>query len=215
MNMPVKQHLIDPEICIRCYTCEAACPIGAIEHDDRNVVVKAESCNFCMACVPVCPTGSIDEWRIVEEPYSLADQYGWTELPAQAEVNAGQPATETTLEAFDDAVAAHARRGAFRRRRKGEGARERLQAVGQYVHARQARGGDRSGQLSPDGRRGGRGRAPHHPRFRRPAFPGARRPEPRDHSAGRGQRAAGRICRGSIRFRALATASARTSTTCR
>ncbi|CAN5601233.1 hypothetical protein BH23PSE1_BH23PSE1_12830 [soil metagenome] len=23
MNAPVKQHLIDPEICIRCHTCEA------------------------------------------------------------------------------------------------------------------------------------------------------------------------------------------------
>ena len=37
----LKQHLIDPEICIRCYSCEAACPIGAIEHDGTNVVVKA------------------------------------------------------------------------------------------------------------------------------------------------------------------------------
>ena len=61
MTKPVKQHLINPEICIRCYTCEAACPIGAIEHDGVNVVVKAETCDFCMSCVPVCPTGSIDE----------------------------------------------------------------------------------------------------------------------------------------------------------
>ncbi|MGA1732739.1 MAG: 4Fe-4S binding protein, partial [Burkholderiaceae bacterium] len=33
------QHLIDPEICIRCNTCESTCPIGAITHDDRNYVV--------------------------------------------------------------------------------------------------------------------------------------------------------------------------------
>ena len=102
MNEPVKQHLIDPEVCIRCYTCEPACPIGAIEHDGTNVVVKAEACNFCMSCIPVCPTGSIDEWRVVATPYTLAEQYGWSELPAQAALNGAGAATE----AFDEGVAA-------------------------------------------------------------------------------------------------------------
>ncbi|MGJ8626079.1 MAG: benzoyl-CoA 2,3-epoxidase subunit BoxA [Sulfitobacter sp.] len=83
MNQPVKQHLIDPEICIRCYTCENTCPIGAIEHDDNNVVVNADICNFCMDCIPVCPTGSIDEWRVVQAPYTLAEQYEMEELPEQ------------------------------------------------------------------------------------------------------------------------------------
>jgi len=81
MTTPVKQHLIDPEICIRCYTCEMTCPIGAIEHDDNNVVVNADVCNFCMDCIPVCPTGSIDEWRVVETPYTLEEQYEFDELP--------------------------------------------------------------------------------------------------------------------------------------
>lgn len=99
MNAPVKQHLIDPEICIRCYTCENTCPVGAIVHDDVNVVVNAESCNFCMDCIPVCPTGSIDEWRIVETPYSLDEQFGWAELPPQADL-------APTLEALDDTMAA-------------------------------------------------------------------------------------------------------------
>lgn len=80
----MKQHVIDPEICIRCHSCENACPIGAIEHDERNVVVKAEACNFCMNCVPVCPTGSIDNWREVATPYSLQEQYSWDELPPAA-----------------------------------------------------------------------------------------------------------------------------------
>jgi benzoyl-CoA 2,3-dioxygenase component A len=102
MSAPVKQHLIDPEICIRCYTCEATCPIGAIEHDGTNVVVKAEACNFCMACIPVCPTGSIDEWRVVETPYTLAEQYGWSELPAQEAL----PGGESETEAFDEPIAA-------------------------------------------------------------------------------------------------------------
>ncbi len=38
----IQQHLIDPEICIRCNTCEATCPVGAITHDSRNYVVDAE-----------------------------------------------------------------------------------------------------------------------------------------------------------------------------
>ena len=59
------QHLIDPEICIRCNTCEATCPVGAITHDDRNYVVLAEQCNGCMDCISPCPTGAIDNWRKV------------------------------------------------------------------------------------------------------------------------------------------------------
>ncbi|MFZ5567595.1 MAG: benzoyl-CoA 2,3-epoxidase subunit BoxA [Pseudomonadota bacterium] len=79
----IKQHLIDPEICIRCNTCEATCPVDAITHDSRNYVVDASKCNFCMACVPPCPTGSIDNWRImpVVKPYTVQEQLGWDELP--------------------------------------------------------------------------------------------------------------------------------------
>ena len=66
-----KQHLIDPEICIRCYTCEMTCPVGAITHDDENIVVDVTKCNFCMGFISPRPNGSIDEWRVVERPYSL------------------------------------------------------------------------------------------------------------------------------------------------
>jgi benzoyl-CoA 2,3-epoxidase subunit A len=81
----IQQHLIDPEICIRCNTCEATCPVGAITHDSRNYVVDADKCNLCMACVPPCPTGSIDNWRTMPKAhaYSVADQLGWDELPAK------------------------------------------------------------------------------------------------------------------------------------
>ena len=79
----VKQHLIDPEICIRCNTCEATCPVGAITHDSRNYVVDASKCNFCMDCISPCPTGSIDNWRTVPRAgiYSVDAQFGWDELP--------------------------------------------------------------------------------------------------------------------------------------
>ena len=98
MNAPIKQHLIDPEICIRCYTCEMTCPIEAIEHDDNNVVVDADKCNHCMDCIPVCPTGSIDEWRVVTTAYTLQEQFDWDELPEQ------QPVEEASLEHVPDAA---------------------------------------------------------------------------------------------------------------
>ena len=101
MSQPVKQHLIDPEICIRCYTCETMCPAEAIEHDGVNVVVDAAKCNFCMDCIAPCPTGSIDHWRVVQTPYSLSDQYGWGELPAQ-ETFADAASTDSgPIEALD------------------------------------------------------------------------------------------------------------------
>ena len=80
----IQQHLIDPEICIRCNTCEATCPVGAITHDSRNYVVDAEKCNLCMACVPPCPTGSIDNWRSMPKAkaYSIEEQLTWDDLPA-------------------------------------------------------------------------------------------------------------------------------------
>ena len=81
----IKQHLIDPEICIRCNTCEATCPVGAITHDSMNYVVDAEKCNFCMACISPCPTGSIDNWRTLPrvKAYSVTEQLGWDELPPE------------------------------------------------------------------------------------------------------------------------------------
>lgn len=105
MNAPavVKQHLIDPEICIRCNTCEEMCPVDAITHGDDNYVVDAALCNFCMSCIAPCPTGSIDNWRIVATPWSVEAQHGWSELPAQADLDG---AAIGSVEAIDDEVEA-------------------------------------------------------------------------------------------------------------
>ncbi len=90
MNAPaepavIKQHLIDPEICIRCNTCESVCPVKAITHDSNNYVVDAALCKLCMACISPCPTGSIDNWRLLPaaRAYSVQDQLGWEELPPE------------------------------------------------------------------------------------------------------------------------------------
>jgi len=88
MSELVRQHLIDPEICIRCNTCEETCPIDAVSHDSRNYVVNFDICNGCNDCISPCPTGAIDNYRNVarSKPYSLAEQLSWDELPAPSEV---------------------------------------------------------------------------------------------------------------------------------
>ena len=97
----IKQHLIDPEICIRCYTCEETCQLNAISHDDNNVVVDASICNFCMDCISPCPTGSIDNWRFVQpdQAFSVEEQLQWEELPEEDEPNTAQAAADN--EALD------------------------------------------------------------------------------------------------------------------
>jgi len=86
----LRQHLIDPEICIRCNTCEETCPVDAITHDARNYVVDASICNACNACISPCPTGAIDNWRQVAraDAYSIESQLRWDALPAQEDIAA-------------------------------------------------------------------------------------------------------------------------------
>lgn len=100
----IKQHLIDPEICIRCNTCEETCPIDAVTHDGNNYVVDASICNHCMDCISPCPTGSIDNWRVVSKAYSLEEQYSWEELPKQEDV-AAAAGEGGAVEALEDEVA--------------------------------------------------------------------------------------------------------------
>jgi len=107
----IKQHLIDPEICIRCNTCEAICPVQAITHDSRNYVVDADKCNLCMACISPCPTGSIDNWRTLPRvmAYKPDEQLTWDELPAELSVEqlaaAGMAASHEPVVAADSLVA--------------------------------------------------------------------------------------------------------------
>jgi benzoyl-CoA 2,3-dioxygenase component A len=111
----IRQHLIDPEICIRCNTCESICPVGAITHDSRNYVVDASICNWCNDCISPCPTGSIDNYRKVlrVKAYSLEEQLGWDTLPPEipaadlqaqaAELDGDSAATEAETAAPDSA----------------------------------------------------------------------------------------------------------------
>ena len=111
MNAPaeaavIKQHLIDPEICIRCNTCESICPVGAITHDSRNYVVDVNKCNWCNDCISPCPTGSIDNYRRVVKAraYTLEEQLGWDVLPA--ELSGAEIAAMASEAGADEHVAA-------------------------------------------------------------------------------------------------------------
>jgi benzoyl-CoA 2,3-epoxidase subunit A len=97
----LRQHLIDPEICIRCNTCEETCPIDAISHDSRNYVVDAAICDACNECISPCPTGAIDNWRQVDraKPYTLVEQLAWDTLPAQGELPTAANAADSDVPA--------------------------------------------------------------------------------------------------------------------
>lgn len=121
MNAPtelilIKQHLIDPEICIRCNTCETMCPTGAITHDARNYVVDVSKCNWCNDCISPCPTGSIDNYRRMPKvkAYSVEEQFSWDSLPAEmsrdqlAELVGGDAPAETAAPVAEPTAASAA-----------------------------------------------------------------------------------------------------------
>ena len=94
----LRQHLIDPEICIRCNTCEETCPVDAISHDSRNYVVDAAKCKLCYNCISPCPTGAIDSWRNMpaDLTYPIAEQLLWDSLPGQITLDQGSMARPDT-----------------------------------------------------------------------------------------------------------------------
>lgn len=104
----LRQHLIDPEICIRCNTCEETCPIDAVTHNDDNYVVDADKCNYCMDCIAPCPTGAIDNWRLVNVAYTLDEQFEWDELPEETLDESSVPDDQSEdLEAIELLQQAH------------------------------------------------------------------------------------------------------------
>ena len=49
------------EECIKCGSCEAGCPVGAISEGEDTYVIDADVCISCGACEATCPMGAISE----------------------------------------------------------------------------------------------------------------------------------------------------------
>lgn len=90
----LRQHLIDPELCLSCGSCEAACKAGAIKANSKalHYIVDASKCNNGHECLVVCGSDAIRSWRMVpaNQPYSLEQQDAWDSLPAELEID-GKP----------------------------------------------------------------------------------------------------------------------------
>ena len=91
----VRQHLIDPDVCIRCNTCEEVCKPKAISHDARQYAISFEACNGCNDCLPPCPTGAIDSYRRVATPYTTTEQLAWDSLPEDSAPESSSAGGET------------------------------------------------------------------------------------------------------------------------
>lgn len=86
----VRQHLIDPESCLCCGSCEAACTEGAIQTDRlmQRYVIDPAKCNNSHACLDACSSNAIKTWHMVPagKPYSIEEQFAWDVLPPQLEI---------------------------------------------------------------------------------------------------------------------------------
>ena len=64
------QILHDQSKCSYCLSCVAACPNGAITHEDNKIIINEDKCVGCLTCVNSCPNRALSyegDYQTIEE----------------------------------------------------------------------------------------------------------------------------------------------------
>lgn len=71
------QILHDQSKCSYCLSCVAACPNGAITHEDNKIIINEGKCVGCLTCVNLCPNRALSyegDYQTIEEIVDICMQ---------------------------------------------------------------------------------------------------------------------------------------------
>lgn len=71
------QILHDQSKCSNCLSCVAACPNGAITHEDNKIIIDEDKCVGCLTCVNSCPNRALSyegDYQTIEEIVDICMQ---------------------------------------------------------------------------------------------------------------------------------------------
>lgn len=71
------QILHDQSKCSYCLSCVAACPNGAITHEDNKIIINEDKCVGCLTCVNTCPNRALSyegDYQTIEEIVDICMQ---------------------------------------------------------------------------------------------------------------------------------------------
>lgn len=71
------QILHDQSKCSYCLSCVAACPNGAITHEDNKIIINEDKCVGCLTCVNSCPNRALSyegDYKTIEEIVDICMQ---------------------------------------------------------------------------------------------------------------------------------------------